>query len=331
MTPYRSIGVVGAGAWGTALAIALERAGLETTLWARDSGLVDEINRSHRNERRLPGVQLDQAIVATADIATVARKDIVLLSSPAQTVRSVARMLRPHLQMSVPVIIAAKGLEQATGKRMSEVLAEELPDATAAVLSGPSFAADVAAGLPTAITLAAPDGIGATLAAAIGHKLFRPYWTSDLTGVEIGGSVKNVLAIAAGIIQGRGLGASAHAALVTRGFAELVRFGAALGARPETLAGLSGLGDLILTASSQQSRNMALGVALGRGNSLFEATAAGKGIAEGVWTAAAVARIAEHHAIDMPIATAVARVVEGDLSVEAAIEGLLTRRFRAEA
>ncbi len=331
MSAYRTIGVVGAGAWGTALAISMHRAGLETTLWARDAGLTDEIARTHRNERRLPGILIDPAIRATSGIAEVARQDIVLLASPAQSLRPVAKLLAPCLARGTPVIITAKGLEQATGKRMSEVLAEELPGAIAAVLSGPSFAADVAAGLPTAVTLAAPDGIGANLAAAIGHKLFRPYWTSDLTGVEIGGSVKNVLAIAAGIIKGRGLGASAHAALVTRGFAELARFGRAFGARPETLTGLSGLGDLILTASSPQSRNMALGLALGRGASLAEATATGKGIAEGVWTAAAVTRVSKQRGIDMPIATAVAEIVDGTLSVDAAIEGLLARPFRAEA
>lgn len=331
MSGYRTIGVVGAGAWGTALAIAVQRAGLDTTLWARDASLAEDINRSHRNERRLPGKALDPAIHATPDIAGAARKDIVLLAAPAQSLRSVANLLTPHLANGTPVIIAAKGLEQATGKRMSEVLREELPGAVAAVLSGPSFAADVAAGLPTAITLAAPDGIGADLAAAIGHKLFRPYWTSDITGVEIGGSVKNVLAIAAGIIEGKGLGASAHAALVTRGFAELARFGRAFGARPGTLTGLSGLGDLILTTSSPQSRNMAFGLALGRGASLVEATSTGTGIAEGVWTAAAVARVAGQRGIDMPIASAVAGIVDGTLLVDAAIEGLLARPFRSEA
>lgn len=331
MMAYRTIGVVGAGAWGTALAIAMQRAGLQTTLWARDANLADEINRTHCNERRLPGISFDPAIRATSDITNAARKDIVLLASTAQSLRSVAQLLAPHMANGTPVVITAKGLEQATSKRMSEVVTEEMPGCVASVLSGPSFAADVAAGLPTAITLAAPDGIGERLAAAIGHKLFRPYWTSDITGVEIGGSVKNVLAIAAGIIQGKGLGASAHAALVTRGFAELVRFGTALGARPETLTGLSGLGDLVLTASSPQSRNMAVGLALGRGTSLADATTSGKGVAEGVWTAAAVARVGKQRGIDMPIASAVAGIVDGSLSVDAAIEGLLSRPFRAEA
>ena len=287
-------------------------------------------NRTHCNGRRLPGVALDPAIRATAEIADAAQGDLLLIAAPAQSLRGVARLVAPHARPGVPIVIAAKGLEQATGQRMSEILAEEMPGTLTAVLSGPSFAADVAAGLPTALTLAAPDGIGAALASAIGHKLFRPYWTSDIAGVEIGGSVKNVLAIAAGIIAGRGLGASAHAALVTRGFAELVRFGMAFGARPETLTGLSGLGDLLLTASSPKSRNMALGLALGRGATLVEATTSGTGISEGVWTAGAVARIASASGIDMPVATAVAGIVDGRLGVDQAIEGLLSRPFRAE-
>ncbi|MEZ5925462.1 MAG: NAD(P)H-dependent glycerol-3-phosphate dehydrogenase [Hyphomicrobiaceae bacterium] len=330
MTGGRSIGVIGAGAWGTALALSCHRAGLKTQLWARDAALARAIATTHRNERRLPGIAIDPAIVATADIAEAAAADIVLMAAPAQALRQVGGLIALHLRTGQPVIIAAKGLEQSSGKRMSEVLAEVCPTSVGAVLSGPSFAADVAAGLPTAVTLAAPEGIGAELAQTIGHKHFRPYWTSDIIGVEIGGALKNVLAIAAGIIQGRGLGASAHAALVTRGFAELVRFGAAFGARPETLSGLSGLGDLILTASSPQSRNMALGLALGRGATLGEATAGSKGVSEGVWTAAAVVRLARSRGIDMPVAAAVAGIVEGSLSVDAAIEGLLSRPFRAE-
>ena len=329
--PPRTITVAGAGAWGTALAISLARAGLAVTIWARDAATVEAINRDQRNERRLPGVTLDSGIVATASLAEAGAADLVLLATPAQSLRSVARSLAPHVAPQTPVIISAKGLEQATGKRMSEVVAEEMPGAIATVLSGPSFAADVARGLPTAVTLAAPDAIGAALAAAIGHKLFRPYWTSDLAGVEIGGSVKNVLAIAAGIIAGRGLGASAQAALVTRGFAELVRFGKAFGARPETLSGLSGLGDLILTTSSPQSRNMSLGLALGRGSTLEQATAAGKGVSEGVWTAGAVTRVGQEKGVDMPIATAVAGIVAGAVSVDEAIDGLLARPFRAES
>jgi glycerol-3-phosphate dehydrogenase (NAD(P)+) len=329
-TPPRTITVAGAGAWGTALAMSMRRAGLDVRIWARDATTVETINTTHANAPRLPGVALDPGILATADLALAARADMVLLATPAQALRSVARLLAPHVAAGTPLIIAAKGLEQATAKRMSEVLAEEMPQATATVLSGPSFAADVAAGLPTAVTLAAPDAIGEALARAIGHKLFRPYWTSDIAGVEIGGSVKNVLAIAAGIIAGRGLGASAQAALVTRGFAELARFGTAFGARPETLSGLSGLGDLILTTSSPQSRNMALGLALGRGMTLETASAAGKGVSEGVWTAGAVARAAQGRGIDMPIATAVAGIVAGRISVDDAIDALLSRPFRAE-
>lgn len=329
--PPRTIAVIGAGAWGTALATTLVRAGLDVTIWAREAAAVAVINRDRVNARHLPGIVLDPGIVATSDLARAAGADLILVATPAQSVRAVARSLAPHVAPQTPVIVSAKGLEQATGKRMSEVLAEEMPKAITAVLSGPSFAADVAAGLPTAVTLAAPDAIGAGLALAIGHKLFRPYWTNDIAGVEIGGSVKNVLAIAVGIIAGRGLGASAQAALVTRGFAELVRFGTAFGARPETLSGLSGLGDLILTTSSPQSRNMALGLALGRGATLEAASAASRGVSEGVWTAGAVAQLAQTLAIEMPVATAVAGIVAGRLSVDQAIESLLSRPFRAEA
>jgi glycerol-3-phosphate dehydrogenase (NAD(P)+) len=331
MTTYRSGVVVGAGAWGTALAMTLRRAGLATRLWARDPALADAINATHRNDRRLPGITLDPAIVATADLADTATADVVLIAVPAQRLRDIALALAPHIRPGQPIAVAAKGLEQTTGKRMSEVLSEVCPDVVPAVLSGPSFAADVAAGLPTAVTLAAPDGIGAALASAIGHKLFRPYWTDDITGVEIGGAVKNVLAIAAGIIAGRGLGASAHAALVTRSFAELVRFGTAFGARPETLAGLSGLGDLLLTAASPQSRNMALGLALGQGATIAAATASGKGISEGLWTAGAVTRLAAARNIDMPVANAVSAILDGKVGVDLAIEGLLSRPFRSEA
>jgi glycerol-3-phosphate dehydrogenase (NAD(P)+) len=228
-------------------------------------------------------------------------------------------------------VICAKGLEQATGKLLGEVLAEALPQATLAVLSGPSFAAEVARGLPAALTLAAKDeALGQTLAAALGGRHLRIYWSGDLVGVQLGGAVKNVLAIAAGIVQGRGLGASAHAALVTRGFAELRRFGEALGARAETLMGLSGLGDLLLTCGSPQSRNMSLGRALGQGQTLSAVLGNRRSVAEGVYTAAAVVRVAAEKGIDMPICRAVHAIVEGQLTIDAAIEALLSRPLRAE-
>ena len=331
MATIRSIGVIGAGAWGTALAQTARLAGRDVTIWAREPEVVTEINTRHTNAVFLPGVPLDAGLRATSDFAQIAGHDAILMVAPAQHVRAVAAELARHLTPAKPVVICAKGLEQATGKLMGTVLAEALPAATQAVLSGPSFAADVARGLPAALTLATADeAVGQLLAEAIGYRNFRLYWSSDCVGVELGGALKNVLAIAAGIVDGRALGASAHAALVTRGFAEMRRFGAALGARPETLAGLSGLGDLLLTCGSPQSRNMSLGRALGQGQKLADVLGARRSVAEGVFTAAAVTKVAREKGVEMPIAEAVHAIVEGRLEVDAAIAGLLARPFRAE-
>ena len=328
---FSSVGVIGGGAWGTALAQTLRLAGRDVVLWAREAEVVAEIDASHTNTAFLPGVALDPALRATAALADIAAQDVVLMVAPAQHVRGVATELGKHLGDAKPVVICAKGLEQATGKLLGQVLAETMPQATLAVLSGPSFAADVARGLPAALTLATADeAIGQALATALGYRQLRIYWASDVIGVQLGGAVKNVLAIAAGIVEGRGLGASAHAALVTRGFAELRRFGAALGARPETLMGLSGLGDLLLTCGSRQSRNMSLGRALGQGQTLQAVLGSRRSVAEGVYTAAAVARVAAEMAIDMPISQAVSAIVAGKLSIDAAIEALLSRPLRAE-
>ncbi len=306
-------------------------AGREVLLWAREPEVVAEIEASHANTAFLPGVALDPALRATGTLADVAACDVVLMVAPAQHVRAVAAELAPHLAAGKPLVICAKGLEQATGKLLGEVVAEALPQAALAVLSGPSFAADVARGLPTALTLACADeALGARLVDALGYRQFRLYRSTDLVGVQLGGAVKNVLAIAAGIVEGKGLGASAHAALVARGFAELRRFGAALGARPETLMGLSGLGDLLLTCGSPQSRNMSLGRALGQGQTLEAVLGSRRSVAEGVYTAAAVARVAAEKGIDMPISTAVNAIVAGHTSVDAAIEALLSRPFKAE-
>ena len=326
-----TIGIVGGGAWGTALAQTMRRAGRDVVLWVREKDVVEAINARHVNDTFLPGVTLDPAIRATGVLADAAACDALLLVAPAQHVRAVARELRPSLLAGQPVVMCAKGIEQATGKMMGDVLAAELPTVTQAVLSGPSFAADVARGLPAALTIAcANECVGRALAERLGSHMFRLYWTNDLVGVELGGALKNVLAIAAGIVEGRGLGASAHAALVTRGFAEMRRFGAALGARPETLIGLSGLGDLILTCGSPQSRNMSLGRALGRGETLDAALAGKLAVTEGVYTAAAVRRIAEAKGVDMPICGAVCDVIDGRLSVDAAIEHLMQRPLKAE-
>jgi glycerol-3-phosphate dehydrogenase (NAD(P)+) len=321
---FNRIAVIGAGAWGTALANCAARAGRDVTLWARDAAMVAQLTVTRENPR-LPGIKLDARVAATGAIADVVHADALLLAVPAQDLRTAATALNPHVKAGTPVIACAKGIERGTHRFMTEIIGETIPAAVPAILSGPSFAADVARGLPTAVTLACADeAIAAPLSRALGSQTFRPYHTSDVRGVEIGGAAKNVLAIAAGIVQGRKLGASATAALVTRGFAELARFGRALGARTETLTGLSGLGDLILTCSSPQSRNFSLGIALGEGRA-----APGK-LAEGAFTARALVELANQKDVDMPIATAVAAVVDETLSVDAAIESLLTRPFRAE-
>ncbi len=326
-----SVGVVGGGAWGSALAQTMALAGRDVRLWAYEPETIREINDHRSNRVFLPGVELDAHIEATGDLAEAARCDVVLLVPPAQHVRRIAGDLAPHLPEGHPVVVCAKGIEQATGRLMGEVVAESLPAATCGVLSGPSFAADVARGLPAALTLAFPDETeGRELAEGLGYRNLRLYWSSDTVGVEIGGALKNVLAIAAGIVDGKQLGASAHAALVTRGFAELRRFGAALGARPETLAGLSGLGDLVLTCSSPQSRNMSLGRALGQGRTIAEVLGERRAVTEGVYTAAAVDRLATEHRLDLPISNAVHRIVTGELTVDDAIEGLMSRPQKAE-
>jgi glycerol-3-phosphate dehydrogenase (NAD(P)+) len=328
---FDSVGVIGGGAWGTALAQTLRLTGRQVRLWAREAEVAAEINASHANSAFLPGVTLDSGLEATTELGDVTAQDVVLMVAPAQHVRGVAGALTPHLPAGKPVVLCAKGLEQATGKLLGQVLTETIPHATQAVLSGPSFAADVARGLPAALTLAiADEALGQALATALGSRTLRIYWSSDTTGVQLGGAVKNVLAIAAGIVDGKGLGASAHAALVTRGFAELRRFGEALGARADTLMGLSGLGDLLLTCGSAQSRNMSLGRALGQGQTLASVLGSRRSVAEGVYTAAAVAGVAREKGVDMPICQAVSAIVAGKLTVDAAIEALLSRPQRAE-
>jgi glycerol-3-phosphate dehydrogenase (NAD(P)+) len=326
-----TIGVVGGGAWGTALAATARLAGRSVLIWARAADVVNEINQHHTNGAYLPGVMLDRELTATTDLSRMAEVDAVLLVTPAQSQRATARALAPHIASGTPVLICAKGLEQGTGKLMTEVLAEEIPTSQAAVLSGPGFADDVVRGQPTALTLACGDeGLGKVLVEAVGYRHFRLYWSGDTTGVALGGALKNVLAIAAGIVDGRGLGASAHAALVTRGFAELRRLGHALGARPETLVGLSGLGDLLLTCGSPQSRNMRLGRSLGQGSNLTDALADLQSTAEGVYTAASAVRKAVDHGVEVPISAAVHAIIEGALTIDEAIEALLSRPFRSE-
>ena len=322
------IAVLGGGAWGTALAQTCARAGRDVTLWEHEPGNAENL-AVKRESLFLPGVRLENSIKVTRALAEASRGQAILLVVPAQAMRSVVKSLAQTIAAGAPLIACAKGIEHGTHKFMSEIIAECAPNAVPAILSGPSFAADVARGLPTAVTLAAADGkLAGELAQAIASASFRPYHSSDLRGVEIGGAAKNVLAIAAGIVTGRGLGASASAALTTRGFAELVRFGKAYGARPETMIGLSGLGDLILTCSSPQSRNFSFGVALGKGETPDRA-AHGK-LAEGAFTAPVLLEMAREKNIEMPISAAVAAVLAGKLSVDKAIESLLTRPIKAE-
>ena len=324
---FNHIAVIGAGAWGSALALTCARAGRNVTLWEHDAANVENLAKK-RESLFLPGVRLDDGIALAADLADAARNEAVLLVVPAQAVRSAVRTLAPLLAARTPVIICAKGIERGTKKFLSEVIAECAPDAVPAVLSGPSFAADVARGLPTAVTLAAREGtLAAELAQAIGSASFRPYHSTDMRGVEIGGAAKNVLAIAAGIVAGRGLGASAAAALTTRGFAELVRFGRAYGAKAETMMGLSGLGDLLLTCCSPQSRNFSFGFELGRGK---RPNAIHGGLAEGVFTASVLVEMARERSIDMPVSFAVAALLEEKMSVDEAIESLMARPLKGE-
>jgi glycerol-3-phosphate dehydrogenase (NAD(P)+) len=324
-----TIGIVGAGAWGTALAQAVCRAGLEPVLLARDPEVARAIERTRRHPRHLADVPLAAAIRATTEPAALAEADALLLVVPAQALRGVARTLPVS---RAPLVICAKGFETATGDRLSEVVAGERPQSPLAVLSGPNFAREVALGLPAAATLGAADAaLGQQLALALSSPSFRLYWTDDVTGVEVGGAVKNVLAIAAGIVAGRGLGENARAALITRGLAELSRLGEALGARRETLMGLAGLGDLLLTAGSLTSRNMAFGHAIGRGADPKALQAQPGVLVEGVFTAAAVMRLAERHAVEVPICAAVDAILAGRLAIDAALESLMTRPLRTEA
>ncbi len=330
--PFRHAGVLGAGAWGTALAQVLARAGLPVTLWAHEPEVARALAAERENRLYLPGVRLEAAVSPTAEMADLAACDLVLAVAPAQHLRGVLESFGPHARPGLPVVLCAKGVEQGSLRLTHEVLAEALPQARAAVLSGPSFAAEVARALPTAVTLACADAeLGERLARAFAAPGFRPYLSDDLTGAEAGGAVKNVLAIACGVVEGRGLGRSAHAALLTRGFAEMTRLGVALGGRAETLAGLCGLGDLVLTCSSAQSRNMSVGLALGRGERLEDALGGRRTVAEGVASAPAVRRLAAQLGVEAPICEAVALVLAGEAGVQEAIDALLARPLRAEA
>ncbi|MES3030677.1 MAG: NAD(P)H-dependent glycerol-3-phosphate dehydrogenase [Pseudomonadota bacterium] len=327
----KTAGVIGGGAWGTALALVCARAGLATTLYAREPEVVSAINEARENKTFLPGVVFDAPVRATSDLAELGETDFVLNVTPAQHLRGSLDAFRPYARAGVPMVLCSKGVEQGSLKLMTEVLNEGLPQASPAVLSGPSFAIDVAKGLPTAVTLACPDEeLGFQLAAALSLPTFRPYLATDMIGAEIGGSVKNVLAIACGVVEGRGLGRSAHAALITRGFAEMTRVAVALGGEAETVAGLCGLGDLVLTCSSPQSRNMSVGLALGAGQTLEQALAGKVSVAEGVASAPAVLALANKLGVETPICAAVAAILAGEAKVDEAIAALLARPITTE-
>ncbi|WP_034991844.1 NAD(P)H-dependent glycerol-3-phosphate dehydrogenase [Beijerinckia mobilis] len=331
MTRWRRIATLGGGAWGTALANLAARAGAETVaLWTRDPAHVAEMVATGVNARHLPGIPLHSSLHATNDLGVVANADLIIAAVPAQALRGVLEAAAPNLPAGTPIVLCCKGIEHETGLFMSEVVADVLADQPVAVLSGPSFAVDVARGKPTAVTLAAYDpALADALVEALAAPWFRLYSSHDVRGVELGGAAKNVLAIANGIAAGRDLGASAGAALIARGFAELCRFGRAFGVEMGTLAGLSGLGDLVLTCGSAQSRNYSFGFALGQGASIAQARSA-IGLVEGYFTCGILNDIARAKNIDMPIAAAVDAVLGERMDVDAAIAALLARPARPE-
>ncbi len=331
--PFSSIGVIGGGAWGTALANLCTHNGVETVLWAKEPSVAKAINEHHENTEFLNGAPLSPSLRATNDLSLAAARDAFIFAVPVQHSRPILAKLKALTTgKSPPIALCAKGVERKTNLLMTEMLAEIWPQAAPAVLSGPSFARDVAKGMPTAVTLAAADKmLGARWIATIGAAHFRPYLSDDLIGAELGGAVKNVLAIAAGAVSGKGLGESARAALIARGFAEFLRLGVALGAKQETMAGLSGLGDLILTASSPQSRNMSLGFELGKGRTAKEVLGERNTVSEGAASAEAIMALAQKAGVDMPICAAVAVLVRGEKTIDGVIADLLARPFKTEA
>jgi glycerol-3-phosphate dehydrogenase (NAD(P)+) len=328
MSVQQTIGVIGAGAWGTALAQMLASDGRDVVLWAYESEVVAAINAEHRNPLYLPSATLAPTIRATGDIAELAGLETVLVVTPAQVLGKVLSGLPAQPR---DLVLCSKGIEAGTGRVMNDVAREAAPGSAIAVLSGPTFAHEVAAGLPTAVTLACAGGTAQweRLAPAIARPAFRPYYSDDVIGAEIGGAVKNVLAIACGVVEGLGLGQNARAALIARGYAEMLRFGEALGARAETLAGLCGLGDLVLTCSSTSSRNFSLGKALGEGESATDLMADRRTVAEGAFTAPVLAELADKRGIAMPIVAAVDAILKGE-NARAVVAALLARPLKAE-
>lgn len=322
------LGIIGGGAWGTALAQVASAGGRETLLWGLEPEVVDSINRRRQNEPFLPGIQLNETIHATMNLVDLKICDAWLVVTPAQHMRAV---LEQASECDKPMVLCSKGIEEKSGELLHRVAKQACPDAPVAVLSGPTFANEVARGLPTAVTLAAEDlQLAERLRERIAQPTFRIYVSDDVAGAEIGGAVKNVLAIACGVVEGKGLGQNARAALIGRGFAEMTRFGLAFGARRETLTGLSGLGDLVLTCTSTGSRNYSLGKGIGEGRSAAELLSDRKTIAEGAFTAPVLARLAREKGVDMPIADAVDALIAGRATVDQALDALLSRPPRAE-
>jgi glycerol-3-phosphate dehydrogenase (NAD(P)+) len=328
MTSYSNFGVVGGGAWGTALAQMLAADGAPVRLWAREDEVVAAINSAHRNPLFLPGAKLSPSLTATGDLGDLAGCDALLVVVPVPFLRAVLADLPAG---DAPLILCNKGMEAESFAFPIDIARAVAPDRPLAVLSGPTFAHEVAAGLPTAITLAATDAQTAeAIAGSLARPHFRPYVSTDMIGAEVGGAVKNILAIACGIVDGAGLGLNARAALISRGFAEMSRFGLSRGAQPETLAGLAGLGDLVLTCTSSNSRNFALGQGLGRGEEASKLMADRRTVAEGAFSAPVIAAAARADGIDMPITDAVARLVAGEIRAVEAIQALLSRPLRPE-
>lgn len=327
-----TIGILGAGAWGTALALVASRAGKKVLLQAREQEVIDAVRQNNENTPFLPGVPLNPNISVTNSFEEVlSTADVVLLVIPAQFLRASCKSFSGFWKRGMPAVVCAKGIEQKTGALMSEILAKELPQAPIAVLSGPTFAAEAAIEKPTAVTLACADKtLGKHLVETLGTLSFRPYYSSDIISVEIGGAVKNVMAIAAGIVEGKKLGDNARAALITRGLAEISRLAVALGGKAETLMGLSGLGDLVLTANSTQSRNYSVGLALGEGKSLNEILSNRRSVAEGVYTAEAVVERARAVNVEMPICEGLMKIMNENVPVDDVLYSLLSRPFKSE-
>ena len=323
------VGIIGGGAWGTALAAVMAQIHDDVLIWAREDEVVSGINDANENKAFLPGLTLSPKIRATNDLPEMAQCDALLIVTPAQHVRATLQALPPS---EVPLLLCAKGIEADTQMLVSDIAAEVRPNNPLAVLSGPTFAHEVAAGKPTAITLATTDqALGASLMQLIATPHFRPYWSDDVVGAEIGGAVKNVLAIGCGVVDGAGLGLNARAALIARGFAEMQRYGTARGGKPETLAGLSGLGDLVLTCSSENSRNFSLGRGLGQGRAAADLMADRRTVAEGAFTAPVLSQSAKALGVEMPIVAAVCALLDGTASVSDVVQALLARPLKAES